>query len=119
MREVVLLSLLSAGSSLAAITDRNVFYIKPSRGSSLPSALVHNNYPADGNQRDMEFQLVEQNSLIPEIPDGPDGPGEPGLEPPSISCGYTVDGSLVENGTITSPGYPDNYPAFLDCKVSV
>ena len=50
MREVVLLSLLSAGSSLAAITDRNVFYIKPSRGSSLPSALVHNNYPADGNQ---------------------------------------------------------------------
>ena len=48
MREVVLLSLLSAGSSLAANTDRNVFYIKPSRGSSLPSALVHNNY--DGNQ---------------------------------------------------------------------
>ena len=67
----------------------------------------------------MEFQLVEQNSLIPEIPDGPGGPGEPGLEPPSISCGYTVDGSLVENGTITSPGYPDNYPAFLDCKVSI
>ena len=48
MREVVLLSLLTAGSSLAANTDRNVFYIKPSGGSSLPSALVHHNY--DGNQ---------------------------------------------------------------------
>ena len=53
MREVVLLSLLSAGSALAAYADRNVLYIKPSRGSSLPSALVHNNSPiqsSDGNQ---------------------------------------------------------------------
>ena len=64
----------------------------------------------------MEFQLVEQNSLIPEIPDGQGEHGDPGLEPPSPACGYTVDGSLVENGTISSPGYPDNYPAFLDCK---
>lgn len=71
----------------------------------------------------MEYQLQHQNSLIPEIPSGHSGDTisdpmseGPGLEPPSISCGYTVDGSVVENGTISSPGYPDNYPAYLACK---
>ena len=41
---------------------------------------------------------------------------EAAFEPPSIECGYTVDGSTAENGTIVSPGYPDNYPAYLACK---
>ena len=70
----------------------------------------------------MEYHLQQQNSFLPEIPSGYAGDTisdpleDPGLEPPSISCGYVVDGSLVENGTITSPGYPDNYPAYLNCR---
>ena len=32
-----------------------------------------------------------------------------------MECGQEVDGTLVQNGTISSPGYPDNYPAFLSC----
>ena len=75
---------------------------------------------------EMEFSLQQQNSFLPEIPDGSNMGGmggslsdpmmDPGLEAPSISCGYVVDGTLVENGTIKSPGYPDNYPAYLNCK---
>merc|ERR1711936_1370003 len=83
MRSHLLLLSLLSGDSLARYRDRNVFYIKPSRGSAMPSALVHNNHPihpTGGNKRDMEFQLVEQNSLIPEIPDGPGGPIDSGLE---------------------------------------
>ena len=45
MRSHLLLLSLLSGDSLARYRDRNVFYIKPSRGSAMPSALVHNNYP--------------------------------------------------------------------------
>ena len=71
----------------------------------------------------MQFELQQQNSFLPEIPDGSNIGGslsdpmmDPGMEAPSISCGHVVDGTLVENGTINSPGYPDNYPAYLNCK---
>jgi len=85
------------------------------------------------NQQDFPlYQLQQSNSLLPEIPDNPDessmfnmSPGEDAssdplneatMEPPSIECGHDVDGTLVQNGTITSPGFPDNYPAFLNCR---
>ncbi|XP_023334329.1 uncharacterized protein LOC111705865 [Eurytemora carolleeae] len=41
------------------------------------------------------------------------------MEPPSIDCGEDLDVSMEGNGTITSPGYPDNYPAFLNCKWTI
>ena len=36
-----------------------------------------------------------------------------------VDCGEIVDGMMYTNGTITSPGFPDNYPAFLNCKYTI
>jgi hypothetical protein len=77
----------------------------------------------------VEYPLMGDNEQIPEIPKSgegfnnnpsrqePDSPAEinPTMTPPSVQCGEEVDGTLVQNGTISSPGYPDNYPAFLSC----
>ena len=41
---------------------------------------------------------------------------DPTMELPTIECCHGIDVTLVQNGTITSPGYPDNYSAFLNCK---
>ena len=38
------------------------------------------------------------------------------MKPPDILCGEEVDGMMYQNGTITSPGFPENYPAFLNCR---
>ena len=38
------------------------------------------------------------------------------MQPPDVICGEDVDGMMYQNGTITSPGFPENYPAFLNCR---
>ena len=45
MRSHLLVLSLLSGGSMARYRDRNVFYIRPSQGSAMPSALVHNNHP--------------------------------------------------------------------------
>jgi len=85
---------------------------------------------------EMEFPLVSDNELVPEIPGRKENPNQeininkpsPGgdmdsnpenmvtMQPPSIDCGTVVDTAMAENGTIKSPGYPENYPAYLNCK---
>ena len=59
MRSHLLLLSLLSGDSLARYRDRNVFYIKPAPGSSLPSALVHNNYPVHPSEdSEVEYQAI-------------------------------------------------------------
>merc|ERR1719242_435043 len=64
----------------------------------------------------VEYPLMGDNEQIPEIPkssDGfnnipsrqePDSPAEinPTMTPPSVQCGEEVDGTLVQNGTISA-----------------
>ena len=92
---------------------------------------------------DIEFSLVTNNEHVPEFPSSfpdigadeggdvilvSDDPAEdvelvPGgdvadIQPPSIECGREIDGTQARNnnGSFSSPGYPDNYPAFLSCR---
>ena len=128
---VLLITSSSARQGLEA-SDKNVLFIRPPSSSHQNVANhLHQNYQfsgfgsgSNGGRNEMEYQLQQQNSFLPEIPNAngysgdtiSDPLNDPDLLPPSIECGYTVDGTLVENGTITSPGYPDNYPAYLNCK---
>ena len=58
-RDLLLLSLLTGDCLAGSYRDRNVFYIKPARGSSLPSALVHNNYPVHPSEdSEVEYQAI-------------------------------------------------------------
>jgi len=99
------------------VTDRflvnaEMVYISPGH-----KALTHSN---------MEFPLISGNELVPEIPNnnpeiivddiGSNPQDEITMRPPEVDCGEEVDGMKYQNGTITSPGFPDNYPAFLNCK---
>ena len=38
------------------------------------------------------------------------------MQRPDVICGEDVDGMMYQKGTITSPGFPENYPAFLNCR---
>ena len=111
-----LLSLLLVG---AAAGPPEVLQIVAGQGGR--QAAKHHSGPAgDSNQ----YALMNSEEMIPDIneiknprPAEPDSPVDinPTMTPPSVECGAEVDGTLVQNGTITSPGYPDNYPAFLSC----
>merc|ERR1719483_131932 len=103
---------------------------RPNQGRPNTVTHKHNSYSDM-----MEFPLITDNAMVPEIPSGSDTEGQaklnPGqdassdplneatMEPPSVDCGHQVDGTTVTNGTIVSPGFPDNYPAFLNCKWSI
>jgi hypothetical protein len=112
-----------------ALAAPEVLYINAGRGGSNadnPTAQRHsgkNN--ANGHNWQLhnseEYPLTKPNEDIPDIgkaaqqqPDSPDSLN-PTMTPPSVQCGAEVDGTLIQNGTISSPGYPDNYPAFLNC----
>ena len=119
----VLLGLAEA-SSLYNERQPQVVFVNPDGQENTVKHQLQSSNPHNA----MEYPLSQDNEMIPEIPNakdqltGPrtpegDSPLElnPTMTPPSVQCGEEVDGTLVQNGTITSPGYPDDYPAFLSC----
>jgi len=112
----------------SVVSSKRMMYISPGKTQQ---ALAH-------EHSDKEFTLVSDNEVVPQIPVGTGNidlgkhhnnpnPGdvdsnlqtEVTMKPPSIDCGHEVDGTVAQNGTIHSPGYPDNYPAFLNCRWTI
>merc|ERR1712115_181032 len=132
-RTVLFLSFLLSASSSS--NPPEVVYITagdPSYEEVYPSVKRHSGPSSDSavewQHTAVEYPLTKENEIIPDIPKAGDQlkvPGSdsgspmdlnPTMTPPSVECGAEMDGTLVQNGTITSPGYPDNYPAFLSCQ---
>jgi len=113
----------------SVFSERQMLFLNPHEKQDYPRKNFHNPL----SHSDMEFPLSPGNEIVPEISSdnnggsyqfhGGDSSSDPlnnmSLEPPSVDCGYEVDGTMVTNGTIISPGFPDNYPEYLNCKWSI